>query len=369
MTRTMFLITAVLSVVAGSAAAGYPDFNAWEKTSDFPVPGHQYDPVEHNGFIYVVGGMGIDPKTCDSGACPLDSVYYAAVNPDSSLGTWNETTSLPEPDQAPQVAVWEGRLYALLRNGNIYWTQIDSNDGGLGSWEGPSVAGPYHGAGLVAYGGYLYVFGGFGDGMGGCFQYDDVYVAEIGEQGVPGSWQNTTPMVAPLEWMTVHFYNNRAYIVGGISGCAGPVLNTSWSAAVGADGMLGTWNPEAELPHTLWYHSSILIDNHIYLFGGLMNYSGSQPSFNIYRGVIDPCDGVISDWEDVGDLPHDYAQGLGAVFSPQQREIYVIGGWNSTEPTADVWTTADICPADLDGDGDVGPADLAMLLASWGSCD
>jgi len=26
------------------------------------------------------------------------------------------------------------------------------------------------------------------------------------------------------------------------------------------------------------------------------------------------------------------------------------------------------CPADLNGDGEVGPADLAMLLASWGPC-
>ena len=27
------------------------------------------------------------------------------------------------------------------------------------------------------------------------------------------------------------------------------------------------------------------------------------------------------------------------------------------------------CPADLNGDGEVGAADLAMLLASWGPCD
>lgn len=27
-----------------------------------------------------------------------------------------------------------------------------------------------------------------------------------------------------------------------------------------------------------------------------------------------------------------------------------------------------LCPADLNGDGEVGPADLAMLLASWGPC-
>ena len=28
-----------------------------------------------------------------------------------------------------------------------------------------------------------------------------------------------------------------------------------------------------------------------------------------------------------------------------------------------------LCPADLSGDGAVGPVDLAMLLAAWGPCD
>ena len=369
MTRTVFLVAAVLLVVTGSAGAGDLEFNTWEKTTDFPVLGWQYDPVEHNGFIYVVGGIGFDPDTCGSGQCAFDSVYYAAVNPDSSLGSWSETTSLPEPDQAPQVAAWEGYLYALLRNGNVYWTQIDSNDGGLGPWQGPTIADPYRGAALVAYGGYLYVLGGFGDGQGGCFMYDDVYVAEIGQQGVPGSWENTTPMEVRQEWMSVHFYNDRAYIVGGISGCGGPILNTSWSAPVGGDGMLGAWTPEAELPHSLWYHSSILIDNQIYLIGGRVNFNGTQQSLNIYEGAIDPCDGVISEWIDVGDLPDDFVSGLGAVYSPAVSEVYLIGGANPSTPTANVWTTADICPADFNNDGIVDAADLAMLLGSWGPCD
>ncbi|MCH7996081.1 MAG: hypothetical protein IIB57_16770 [Planctomycetes bacterium] len=30
--------------------------------------------------------------------------------------------------------------------------------------------------------------------------------------------------------------------------------------------------------------------------------------------------------------------------------------------------TTTCCPADLDGDGAVGPADLAELLGSWGPC-
>ena len=47
-----------------------------------------------------------------------------------------------------------------------------------------------------------------------------------------------------------------------------------------------------------------------------------------------------------------------------------------TETTrADQSGTADVCedgpgiPGDIDGDGDVDPADLALLLGAWGSSD
>ena len=30
------------------------------------------------------------------------------------------------------------------------------------------------------------------------------------------------------------------------------------------------------------------------------------------------------------------------------------------------WGSCERCPADLDGDGTVGPADLAILLGNWG---
>jgi hypothetical protein len=313
------------------------DVSAWVETTPFPTIGYQYDPVEYNGYIYVVGGYN---------GFSFDTAYFARVNTDGSLGPWNEATPLPEPDQGPGVTTWNGHLYVALHNGNVYRVAINP-DGSLGAWVSEPMAAPDLGGrlGLEAHCGHLYLLGGFT----GCFMYSDVYVAPINLDGSLGTWTLTTPMPEPRQHQSVHFYDGRIYIVGGISGCTGPILDTVFSAPVDcATGALGQWRQEANLPHPLWYHNSILAHGAIYLFGGREIYGGGSENYNIYRGVIDPVDGAIPAWEDVGDVPGGFPEAMGTAYASAIGTLYLIGGGGKGRLTDKVWHSP---VSDCDGDG------------------
>ncbi len=76
--------------------------------------------------------------------------------------------------------------------------------------------------------------------------------------------------------------------------------------------------------------------------------------------IADACDvdsdgdGIPDECECLTDLDGDGAVG------PFDLAL-LLGNWG---PCAD----PDDCPADLDGDGAVGPFDLALLLGNWGPC-
>jgi hypothetical protein len=347
------------------------DANLWTHLSDFPVTGYQYDPVEHNGYIYVIGGY--------TGFAALDTVYYARIHADGSLSPWLQSTPLPEADQGPGVTVFGDYLYVGVYDGHVWRAHIAA-DGALGAWQAESSAAPNHGGRLQveAYAGHLYILGGWD----GPTFYADTYVATINGDGSLGPWAATTPMPEPRQHQSVHFHDGRVYIVGGItSGLV--ILNTAYSAPVGPDGTIGAWRPEADLPHPLWYHNSLLIDGEIILFGGERGYGGGGLVSTIYRGTID-AEGTIDAWTPVADMPGDYVAGVGATYSLSMGTAYLIGGGRTgSGKSADVWLNRsglrsqdcdgngipDECQADFDNDGLIDVCDNCPAIGNPGQAD
>jgi len=156
--RSLFFVLAaftLLLIARATPSALAVDFTTWSSEPVFPIIGYQYDPVEYNGYIYVVGGYN---------GVSFDTVYYARVNSFGHLGDWKQTTSLPEVDQAPGVTVSNCQIYTALYNGNVYRAPINP-DGTLGSWQQETKAADNHGGRLQveAYRGYLYILGGWVD--------------------------------------------------------------------------------------------------------------------------------------------------------------------------------------------------------------
>ncbi len=305
-------------------------FGSWTQTTSLPVTGYQYDPVINDGTVYVVGGYNGEAFT---------TTYYAQVlSEDGDLGPWNTTTPLPMADQGPGVAVANGHIYAGLHSNELYSAQINP-DGSIGSWVAQTVPGPniWSRMTVETYNSRLYMIGGW-DGGGGF--YDTCYFADINQDGSLGSWQSTTSMPQGRQHQSVHFQDDRVYVIGGITAANDSgILDSTISAPVNPDGTFGEWRYEADLPHRLWYHDSVLIDGEVFLFGGDMGYSyNPQPVDVIYRGIINESDGSIGEWIILEDMPNiPYTSGCGVVYEDQTGNVYLIGGASLSALTDQVW--------------------------------
>lgn len=91
-------------------------------------------------------------------------------------------------------------------------------------------------------------------------------------------------------------------------------------------------------------------------------------SFGCYYGLSGWTSSLVA-----GSTTTAYAPGVGAAYNPN----YGAFNGNTTAPVGEIYATRGIwlyipapaqpCPADLNNDGSVGPADLATLLNAWGS--
>lgn len=309
------LLGCAVCVVTGVAS---PNVCQWTPVAPFPVAGYQYDPVAFSRYLYVLGGY-------DNNVGSFDSVMIGKVSAEGDI-EWTESPhALPVPDQGPSATIYNGWLYTVLTNGHVYRSPLFP-DGSIGPWLDEGVGLPYRGGFMSAeaYDGYLYVMGGFG---AGCSMHADVIVAPLQPDGSVGEWRSTTSMPEPRQHQSVHFYKGRAYIIGGISGCTGPILASASSAPVEADtGLLGDWRPETPLPVPLWYHKSLLIGNEIVVVGGLRTYTGGS-SRTIYRAPIDPVTGSLGPWTAACELTSSASHGIGAVWLESLNVAYLIGGY------------------------------------------
>jgi hypothetical protein len=326
------VVVCAIAKLAGPTSLAGTDLGPWARVSDYPLDGFQYSPVAHDGRIYVVGGH--------SGVHGFDSANYVSANADGSLGSWTAATALSGPDQGPGGAVIGNRLYIAGMNSSTGFQSAPINaDGSLGAWRTetePADGWMWSRLGLASHNTRLYLFGGAWPNSS--TMSDAVYVASPDANGRVTAWTPTEAMPEGRGHVSVHFFDGRAYIAGGItSGLT--ILDSAYSAPVNSDGSLGEWRPEEKLPCTLWQHSSVIAGDSIFLFGGMTGYSGGYVT-DIYRGVIEPGTGRILKWEDVGDMPSAFVQDPGAVYDAANGIIYLIGGSsNGFETTEQVWAT------------------------------
>src|SRR5262245_3227240 len=94
----------------------------WQRTTDYPTNGFQFDPVQAGGRIYVAGGFN---------GVASSNVFFSVISANASLGNWTATTPLPEADPGPGVEAVDGWIYVALGSGLVFRAPIQS-DGSLG---------------------------------------------------------------------------------------------------------------------------------------------------------------------------------------------------------------------------------------------
>ncbi|MEK7059875.1 MAG: hypothetical protein AAB971_03920, partial [Patescibacteria group bacterium] len=138
--------------------------DTWTTASNaLPDARYLHSSVAANGYVYVIGG--------NNGSGAQSTVYYAKLNSDGSVGVWQSTSSMPAVRLGQSSVVANGYVYAMggydgsTRRDTVYYAKLNS-DGSLGSWQTSAnvLPGARHLHSSVVANGYVYVSGGLDSG-------------------------------------------------------------------------------------------------------------------------------------------------------------------------------------------------------------
>jgi parallel beta-helix repeat protein len=211
---------------------------------------------------------------------------------------------------------------------------------GVGEWKSTTSLPEgrrYHSS--VEYNGYLYVVGGLGGSP------ENVWYAPLQENAEVGVWNSTTSLPDTRASATSITYNDRLYIIGGWEPY-GPTYEDVWCAPINSNGTLGSWNSTTPLPVATAGHASVVYGNYLYVIGGYYRrqYSGHTYYNYVWYAPINS-DGTISSWLQTTSLPTNKCFHTSVTYNGY---IYVIGGYNGSDITDEVWY------APINSDGTLG---------------
>ena len=281
------LLGLTFTMTAFAASPG--DVGVWADTTSLPQNLSYANSVTYGGYAYVIGG--------DNGGSLVNTVYYAPLNLNGTVGAWTATTTLPQTLSASTSVVYNGYVYVMGgQHGalvNTVYSAPLNPDGTVGAWTTSVVntlPQTINGSTSIAYDGYIYVMGGFNS----TYQ-NTVYSAPVND-GTVGVWAtslNTLPK--GLQDSSAITYNGYAYVIGGF-GSSG-FSNAVYSAPLGSNGTIGTWATSPNtLPQGLDGHNAVSYGGYAYVIGG-RGSSGFSSGFSnaVYSAPFGP-NGTIGTW-------------------------------------------------------------------------
>jgi parallel beta-helix repeat protein len=295
----------LLSPIPANSGASGPGIGQWTTTTPLlqaltaPFIDRGQQLVFYNNRIYIFGGQG-------TGGVPQTSVYYAALRPDGTAGTWAATTPLPGSFYDQVVLRVGSRVYLITGAAGataVYYASI-LNDGSLSAWTSTAPLFPSRQSfAAVAYGNYLYAAGGNSGGLQSFVKYSSVRA-----DGTLNAWGDTTPLPEPMQSHTMVAYDGFLYVFA--------PNGHVYYAPVNVNGTLGAWTATTSLPQAMSNYSTFEEDGFIYLLGG--NSPGVY-----YAPVRD--DGTLGSWQLTTNLPEQINNlRVGA----SNGYVYALGGNN-----------------------------------------
>jgi hypothetical protein len=333
----------IYTVVYGSYS---PAVTGWIKSTSLPQNISDSTSITYNGYIYEIGGMGGNVNSAEiqlpyeiagSGGVSgnqLSTVYYAPINSNGTIGSWNTTTALPV--LYGSVTEYNGYIYEIGANNAtsdteyVYYAKINNN-GTIASWNTTSSLPQFLGDTAIAYAGYLYEIGGKTTNISSCTSSSPsfkptscpiptVYYSKINTNGTIGDWNTTSSLPQGIQGPDSVAYNGYIYAVGG-EGLTTP-LSTVYYAKVESNGTLGSWNTTTSLPQSVSGQSTIIYNGYIYEIGG-----GSKNSSLVYYAQINS-NGTIGAWTATLPLPQNIIDSTSALYNGY---VYTLGGYNNSK--------------------------------------
>jgi N-acetylneuraminic acid mutarotase len=313
----------------------------WQAATPTNLAIYGHASVVYNNYIYMIGGFG--------GGAYRNEIRYAPINADGTIGTWTtaaNSMSLVRFNAA--AAVYGGYLYvsggqqaAGVFANSVEYAKINA-DGSIGTWttSGNTFTTARYGHVTVAYNGKLYVVGG-GDSAN--VALGDVKYATINTtDGSIGTWTDAAATTAERD--TDGFvYGGRLYILGGVNGTT--YSNTVRYATINSDGTLGSWTTSANAFATARSrHATAAVNGYVYLSGG-----GTSGLFSDLQYAPINADGSIGTWKSsnsrvsVSGSPASFAY---QTMVASKGRLYDLGGIDGTNaPQAASYMTSINAPA------------------------
>ena len=222
--------------------------SGWEALNPLPKRLSKSKAVIINNRIYFVGGA---TWTNGSGPVISDSVYFASINPDGTIGNWTATTSLPTPLSGHGLIEASGKIITLGGSTNPGETPINKTysapvnaDGTLGNWTvGPNLPVGLRDGGAVKIGAYTVYVGGYS----GQFS-NKVYYSAIDNNGNLGTWiQSVNNLPTGHCCGSLAAWHDRLYLSGGHNGAN--YINSVFTSS------LSTNLPDLSVPDIKQYSS------------------------------------------------------------------------------------------------------------------
>lgn len=317
--RLSFFVLAFLLLSACSSEPEKVWVAGWTDASSMNEVRAGAASVVHNGYVYVIAGV--------DGRNFLRSTEYAKINPDGSLGAWQQGSMLHEERGFTEAVVSGDYIYVVGGgngpNGQHLLRSVErakiNPDGSLGPWiqEAHATVLPRRCTKLALMGNRIYSFGGFGGAL-----LDSVEFSEIGSDGAIGEWHLASePMTLPRYVNTVKAINGAAYVIGGHDEVKGVgITDVEWTRP-GKDGDMVGWKATSPMRVGRYGLSSIAIGNKLFALGGItgLEYLKSTEVAQVTAS------GELGPWKDTTPLTTPRA-----TFSVVKNDhwIYIIGGTN-----------------------------------------
>jgi len=298
---------------------------AWTPvTTGAPWAGRfEHASVVHNGKLWVIGGMALDPLPI-----LFDDVWSSVDGV-----TWTqETAAAPWTARfAHRSVVHDGRIWVIGGNVdpvspstsvNDVWSSVDGV-----AWTQETAAAPWaarHSHASVAYDGKIWVMGGYDEYT--YTMFSDVWSSVDGV-----AWTRETAG-APWTVRSSHtsvVRNGKIWITGGYDYWTGSSFSDVWTSVDGV-----AWTQETDAPS--WTarsgHRSVVHNDKLWIIGGY------AASYGYANDVWASADGIS--WEQpVGGAPWANRHGHAAV--AHDGKLWVIGGHDGASVRNDVWHSTD----------------------------
>lgn len=306
--------------------------------------------------LYAKIGDQYQENTMSGSGKPWQFQYDINATQSGDIVGWTADTGLPYYLAYSNTIVTKNRVYVIGGHTNtvptnaVYYATLNA-DGTLGTWTAGTAlpAATFHNE-VIVIKNRVYVFGG--NNASNTATLATVYSAVINADGTLGNWVTETNLPYAVRAMSAFATKTRIYLIGGVNGSTH--LNTVIYANINSDGSLGAWAYANNLPWTYSQGQIAVIKNKVYIVGGAFNTSSTLS--NIYSATIDS-DGAIGSWNFVGNMPGALAI---AQIVVSKNTLYVMGGHNGSAYVGTVY----YCSINQDGTLGTWSTGTSLALAT-----